>query len=180
MFNLLPEPEKKQILAEYNTRRIIMALIFLFILGCVAVISIFPAYLLSSSKVREVESGIGSIRQSDIFAEEELLRAELASANERLNALMPTDGEMQVNELLAHVIAHRSDTIRINGFSFSRSGPENEAILAVAGIAESRDMLSSFVDSLRGDALFGEVDLPVSNFAKDRNAEFTLEVQGTF
>jgi hypothetical protein len=180
MFNLLPEPEKKQILSEYNLRRNILMLIFLFVVGLIAVISIFPSYLLSSSKILEAQDGVSSIRNSNVFKEEESLNAELAQTNLKLSALQPLAGERYVSELFNAVITERSSGIRMNGLQYKRGDDKKGGYLSVSGVAQDRENLSQFVTALGKNSLFSKVDLPVSNFTKDRNADFTLQINGSF
>jgi Tfp pilus assembly protein PilN len=179
MFNLLPEPEKKQILDEYKLRRLVVLLLFVFVVGLVAVVSIFPSYILASVKVSEVESNLLSAKNSPIFAEEATLTAAITGANQKLVTLLPPRGEAYVENILSTVISHKNDTIRLNGFSFTR-GVSGSSDLLVNGVASNRDALSSFVDTLKKDSFFTTVDLPVSNFAKDANASFSIDIKGNF
>lgn len=180
MFNLLPEPEKKQILSEYSVRRTIIALVFLFVIGLVAVIAIFPAYVLSTSKVSEVSSAIETLRNSSIFQEESNLNSQLSQANAKLLALKPPKTEVDVTTLFRNVISHKSNKIRIEGLQYTQGKGNNSGKLSVVGISATREDLSQFVDELKKDPFFKKVDLPVSSFTKDQNADFTLDVTGNF
>jgi hypothetical protein len=177
MFNLLPEIEKKNIVNEYNTRRSIVALIFIFIVGLFSVISIIPSFILSSSRVNQVSEDILAIQQSDIFIEEPEITISLSDTNSKISTLLPEEQKIYVADIFERVISHKTSNIRINGITY-RSGESGG--VAVNGIARSREELSSFVEDMRKDSLFKEVNLPVSNFAKDRNAEFTLNIIGDF
>lgn len=180
MFNLLPEPEKKQILSEYSIRRTIIALAFLFIIGLVAVIAIFPAYVLSTSKVSEVSNAIESMRKSSIFQEEADLNSKLSEANAKLLALRPPKTEVDVATLFRSVISHKDNKIRLEGFQYTQGKGNASGKLSVVGISATRQDLSRFVDELKKDPLFKKVDLPVSSFTKDQNADFTLDITGNF
>ncbi len=178
MFNLLPEIEKKQIMSEYNIRRTIVALIFLFIAGLFSVISIIPSFILSSFKISQVSEDILAIQQSDIFREEAELMASLSNTNSKISTLLPKEQNIYIADLFDKLLSHRTSNIRINGIAYRAS--ETGGSVAVNGVAQSRENLSSFVEDLRKNPLFTEVNLPVSNFAKDRNADFTLNIKGNF
>ena len=179
MFNLLPDSEKKFILAEYANRRTVAALAFLFVLGLIASISAFPAFLLSSAKVSEVREEIEAVRQSKIFQEESSLSAELQKTQGKISSLHPKEAFIPVETVFTRIITHRGDGIRMNGLRLSATTDAERQIL-VNGIARDRDALLSFVHALEEDPLFSSVDLPVSNFTRDRNAEFSLTIHGTF
>jgi len=147
MFNLLPEPEKKQILSEYNTRRLIVMLLFILAIGIIAIISIFPTYIESIGKVTDVQSNLSTINNSPIFAEETALTAGLSQANQKLVALQPPKGEAYLENIITAVLKHKTLSVRLDGFSFTRNN--SGSVLVVSGVARNRDTLSAFVDSMQ-------------------------------
>ncbi len=179
MFNLLPEPEKKQILDEYKLRRLIVLLFFIFVIGLVALISIFPSYILASAKINEAQGNLLSVKNSPIFSEGIALTNQITQVNQKLVALQPPPGEAYVEDIFNAVIKHKIPTVRINGLSFAR-GTSGGSDLVVSGVASSRDALSAFVDALKQEPLFSNVNLPVSNFAQDVNADFSVDIKGNF
>lgn len=179
MFNLLPEQEKKQIIEEYKARRAIITLVFVFAIGLIGIISIFPAYVLSTSKSEEVVRNIAAIRSSSIFQEESELSSKLSEANLKLLALKPPKTQGSVVSLFSSIIEHKSKDIRLDSFVYM-SPSEGTTKITVRGIARGRQNLSDFVAELKKDPLFSKVDLPVSSFAKDENANFSLDITGTF
>ena len=48
--------------------------------------------------------------------------------------------------------------------------------VAVSGISYNREALVSFVKSLEASKVFKNVDLPISNFTKDRDIKFTFRM----
>ena len=180
MFNLLPEPEKKQIIHEYESRRMVIGLAFLFLVGVISIVAIFPSYVLSSSRVAEAEGTISTMKNSSIFKEEADLSASLAQSNLKLVALRPSKSEPDVAALFQSVIALKGDSIRLTGFMFSPSSGSTQSKLSIQGVARSRSDLQTFVDVLKKDKDFSAVYLPVSSFTKDQNADFTIEMTGKF
>jgi hypothetical protein len=180
MFNLLPEEEKKNILVEYAIRRIIVLLLFLFVSGLIATISIFPSMLLSSSKTQEVEKQIEVARSSPILKEEADLNSRLTETNLKLSALMPIEDSISVDDLINRVIQKKSDGIRLSGFFYRHASSKTSSGFSISGVAEDRESLSTFVKNLQGEALFTKVDLPVSNFTKDKDATFSIQISGKF
>ncbi len=178
MFNLLPEIEKKLIVSEYNVRRTIVALIFLFIIGLIAVISIIPSYILSSSKVSEVSKDISAIRQSSVFEEEKQLNSDLSKTNAKISTLYSVERGAYIGDLFEKVLSHKTADIRINGIGYHTDS--KESWISLGGVAQSREVLSFFIEDMKKNPLFEEVNIPVSDFAKDRNARFTVDILGDF
>lgn len=179
MFNLLPEIEKKQIIDEYKSRRFAIALVFLFVIGLIGIISIFPARVLSSLKISEVKNTINNIQESTFFKEEDDLTKKLSEANLKLLALHPPQNEIHLDQFLRNITKLKGPDIRINGFIYAQGSGTTGATLTVAGIARSRESLSEFVKTLRKEPSFSKVDLPVSSFTRDQNASFTVMITRT-
>jgi Tfp pilus assembly protein PilN len=180
MFNLLPEPEKKQILNEYSTRRLDVALFFLFIIGLISVISIFPSFVLSSVKVTDSKRNIDAIKNSSILKEADQLNSQLSQANQKLLALRPPKQEISMSTIFQAVIADKSTNVRLSSFLLQNGTGATGDKVIVRGVARTREDLSAFVSQLKKDPLFTNVDLPVSSFAKDQNADFSITISGAF
>lgn len=180
MFNLLPENEKRNILREYNFRRAIVLTAFLFALGVIACVSLFPSFLLSSAKIIEEEAQLASIKKSDTFQEADRLNASLIETNLKIQSLKPLNNEQYIVDVIGTVIAKKNDAIRINGFLFKRGNGKDTGSLTVSGLTRDRESLSAFVRELEKEPLFTKVVLPISNFTKDRNAEFSIQINGAF
>ncbi|OHA88148.1 MAG: hypothetical protein A2741_00810 [Candidatus Zambryskibacteria bacterium RIFCSPHIGHO2_01_FULL_43_27] len=180
MFNLLPEIEKKNIMREYILRRYVVLALFLFALGAIASISLFPSYLLSSVKVVEVEEQISSVKSSAIFKEAEALASALNLTNQKISALKPPEKYVYLGTLVSSIVEKRGGSIRLNGFKYNRGDGKNHGVITVSGIARDRESLSAFLTVLKEEEKFLEVNLPVSNFAQDRNAPFTIDIRGAF
>jgi Tfp pilus assembly protein PilN len=180
MFNLLPEKEKQSIVKEYSSRRLIVILAFVFVLGIVSAVSMFPSYLLSSARVKEVETQISAVRRSTIFTEATELEAKLQSTNQKIDLLMSSQKATKVEDLISEIISQKDSSIRFTGFNYKKSVDKTPGSFSVSGIARDRESLSTFVRVLQNNERFSTVNLPVSSLAKDKNAEFTLQITGSF
>jgi Tfp pilus assembly protein PilN len=180
MFNLLPEAEKNKILEEYSARRIIVFAVFLCVSLCIALVSIFPSYVLSSIKLKEIQDNISSVRQFTSFQEADQLSKELSQANVKLSALQFNASSVPVEDLFSRIITRKISGVRLNGIMYKRGATKDSSVISVSGVAKDRESLSNFVTELQKEALFKNVSLPVSSFAKDSNADFTLQITGTF
>ncbi len=181
MFNLLPETEKEKILREYNHRRLIVFLAFMSATLCMALVALFPSYILSSIKLKEVETNIAVVRQSKEFQEADKLQTVLTESNEKLSALQFGRSKVLSQDLIAQIINVKNTGIRINGLLYKKStAKDTSSQIFINGIAQNRESLSRFVTDLQKVKIFKKVALPVSSFTKDVNAEFTISIEGDF
>lgn len=179
MFNLLPETEKKNIVKEYAARRMIVGLGFVSVLGIITAISLLPTYIITSAKVAETTTEIESIRKSPEFSEAEVLEKNLSQAEIKVGLLNETT-HTSIEVAVEKVLSVKTQPIRISGFQYKKGSGKDKSLLVVQGIARDRESLSQFVKSLQGVQGFDTANLPVSNLAKDRNAEFSIEIRGSF
>lgn len=180
MFTLLPENEKKSILREYKTRRAVVICAFVFVLGVVASVSLFPSYLLSSARVKEVENQLSRVRQSAILNEADTLDKAVLQTNKKIDSLQFSTSTVFVENLFKDIASRRGDSIRLRGFQYKRGAGKDAGVLSISGVARDRESLLQFTKSLEENPSFDQINLPVSNFARDKNAEFTIEVRGKF
>ena len=180
MFSLLPETEKNIILREYSMRRWIVFLLFLFVSGLIATISIFPSRMLSTSKIAAVKKQITIIKNSAILKEAENLNARLSQTNLKLKALSVSTETTAISTLLDNVIKKKGANNTLVGFSYKKGTDKAPGLLILSGIARDRESLLSFVKELKTDQLFTKVDLPVSNFTKEKDVPFSIELSGKF
>jgi len=181
MFNLLPETEKEKILREYNHRRLIVFLAFMSATVCMALVALFPSFVLSSIKLDELETDIVVVRQSKEFQEADKLQTVLTESNEKLTALQLGHSKVLTQDIIAQIINAKNSGIRMNGLLYKKSvAVDTNSQFLINGIAQNRESLSRFVTDLQKIKMFKEVTLPVSSFTKDINAEFTINIVGEF
>lgn len=180
MFNLLPEIEKKRILQEYSVRKIIVFLLFLFVSGIIATVFSIPPHLMSVSKEKEIEGQISAVRGSNIFMEASMLNKQLSDINLKLKALHPQTDLISVEDIFEKVLIRKNSKISIDTLLYRRSIGKEQSTITVGGVASDRESLATFVQNLEGEALFTKVDLPVSNFTKNKNSDFSILISGDF
>ena len=76
-------------------------------------------------------------------------------------------------------ISYKPSTVILTGLVYQKEN-EDKARFIINGVADRREDLLVFSQNLERDALFDDVELPVSNLAQDRNINFTLTIIGMF
>jgi hypothetical protein len=174
MINLIPPAVRKAIVKEYWVR---VTSVFLCIAAGVALTSILflsPVYVLISSQVDVFAQTANEAAMR--VAEYDVSAAALVEANgmaQKIVDLREVDKFSTAVELLESL---QGATIELDGFEFGRSLDGSLAPVEVTGEAATRQALADFRDRLLADKTVAEVNLPISNLAKDKNIQFSLSV----
>jgi hypothetical protein len=174
MFNLLPYKEKKAIGAEYMRRRLIIILLFSIATVILAGVFLIPSFIIAGYRLSEIKQTVAVLQANDAIKNQQTYKDAIAAANKKIATFGLSSTTEPLLELLEGIAAVKSDAITITSFNASRTG--GTLALTVEGTAKDRESLLSFANLLKGSGVYGKVDLPISNFAKDENISFSLNV----
>ncbi len=175
MFNLLPETFKEKIKAEYKLRRLVLILAFVIFIQSSFLIFLFPSWLISLYKEKEVASQIEEINKSSVAANANSISSIIKSTNSKLKVINNTLEYPRLIPFVDTVISKKSENIHLIGILYSGTG-RSTATLSIEGISSTREALVSFVKNLEKSGMFRKVDLPVSNLAKDKDIKFSMSL----
>ncbi len=179
MFNLLPFSEKKEIRKLYMLRRLNFILVLLFATGIVANFLLLPSLLLSQIKYSEVRNEIAFRQESLEDKNTGSLRLAINKAKEEIKILEAvTEDTPTVYDLFSKVVARKNENIKITGILYGANEKEHEVI--VNGVSRNREALLEFAENVKREPIFSNVSLPVSNFAKNKDIDFSFSVRGNF
>lgn len=169
MIKFLPEKNQKEIKIEYFSRVLLFLLVFIFFAGVLAVVSIFPSYIIAFYRDISIsaQSKIVQLNKIDTSEQENLIK----NTNEIISFLAGLNNYQSSDDILS-IIQKKNENITINQISFSRE--ENRKKFIINGISKTREGLLIFVRDLKLDADFKGVNLPVSDFVKSSNIDFSL------
>lgn len=173
MFNLLPQTEKETIRREYRFRLVIVALGLTFVTLLIAGILLVPSVLLSSQKEEAAERRFEVLMKSVEKGKTEELDKTLLEAKALLGLLPHEAPLVLLHELLLNIVSAKTNRISLGNFSLADAG-EGKQRVDLSGVAKDRTALVAFVKSLEQSGLFEKVEVPISNFAKDTDIEFSI------
>jgi len=174
MFNLLPLSEKIKIRHEYIMRFLVVAFFFLFITVCIGMILLFPSYLISKSKEKAARQTNEALEKSLQARDDSGFQALLKQTGDKIKVLTESPKAVGITDIFDHILDKKSSLIKLTNISFSDDG--NNAEIILKGMASDRDSLLAFTKQIEKDSLFSKVDLPISNFTKDKNIDFSLKI----
>ena len=175
MFNLLPDILKEELKAQYKKRWLIVVLILIIFLQVSFLVLLSPTWAISLSKEREITSSIYGIKQSATSKDAIPIASIITATNMKLNIINSTMEYSKVLPLVNVIIKNKIPTIHINEILYKFTDKSNSAI-TLSGVSLTRDALVAFVKKLQSSGSFKSVNLPVSNFTKDKDINFSLSM----
>ena len=175
MLNLLPQKQKVQLKKEYFLRRVIVGLELLLVVLVISLILLTPSYFLTRIRAEEASVELESVRRQldSRLPPAEMVR-EISNGVRDAGALRPLANQRSAYELI-RIFESRPITIKISEIEFSAPAAGQAQIL-VKGVAADRESLTAFGRTLEGRAEFQTVNVPVSNFVKEKNIDFLMTI----
>ena len=171
MIKFLPEKNKKEIKIEYFSRVVVISLIFVVFLGVVGAFSIFPGYIISHYRDISIaeQSKSAQTNKVDVSAQEKIVKF----TNELILLLTQLENK-KPSDPMSNILAKKNTNISITQISYTKD--KDGFKFAVKGIAETREGLITFIRDLKADKNLSGVSLPVSDFVKSSDIDFSLNI----
>ncbi|MFO0718644.1 MAG: hypothetical protein U0522_01275 [Candidatus Paceibacterota bacterium] len=178
MTNLLPQPEQMAIKKEYKYRRsIVFVLMFVFTM-IVGAGFLLPSLILSNIKLKTVSFEAEKARTANEQRVKDNASVSTLKETESKLALLNTSGVGgSVVSVVDLITKEKSPNIRIREISYE-GGVSGK--ITISGLSKDRESLTDFLHQMQAISIFKLVDLPVSNFAKDKDISFSMQISGTF
>lgn len=175
MFNLLPIQIKQEVKSEYSLRRLTIILVFILGLQASFLIFLFPTWLISLYNEKEVvlqsEQASQVVSEGGVVQDGDIIK----TLNTKLTVLNKVLEYPKIQTYLDVILSKKTRSISITQVSYALKDATS-ANMSVSGVSLSRESLVSFVKSLEETKAFKSVDLPISNLAKDKNIDFTINL----
>ncbi len=176
MFNLLPENLKDKIKKDYKLRKITVILIFFVCVLFSALIFLLPSWLVSYYNEKEVvldhkqmQDNLSDLNISSVLST-------IKTINTKLNIINSNLDYPKILPYLNTILSKKTNSIHINNFTYNYAEDKTTEV-TLGGVASTRESLVSFVKTLEESKSFSEVNLPISNLAKDKNIIFSIKMK---
>lgn len=172
MISLLPLQVKQNIKKEYLTR--ITSVFFMMSAVVLTLILVFLLVMLFRLDLEEKDFiAFKNINYTEDENNESLLSV-VGITNKKLLLLEPDRNKIYLHDDVFKTIVARRGDVEISALVYEL-GKDSGAKIRVQGVSPTREKLFSFIKALEG-AGFKEVNSPVSNYVKDKNIPFFLEI----
>lgn len=176
MANLIPPDAKKAVIVEYWLR-VVTVWLFLVGFGLIVVLLLkLPTYV-------GLRTAIGAYMGASARAESsaEISRESqetIREANRLIAVLKDKDQDTKLSQLINILDNIAGTGVELKSFSFQKANG-NVTAISVSGVATTRQALVGFSNDVEEHPFFEDVDLPISNLAKDKNISFTTTITPT-
>lgn len=174
MINLIPKEEKKKMVKSFYYRLVI---VFLFMLGICIFIScilLIPSYVVSSSKYNSAQTKLENQKNEPIPNFDPNTILVIKDLKNKLGLIETNENnQFDISEKVINaIIAQKTSKIKILAISYNKEPLTTK--VSLTGVAPSREVLLSFQRALEDDPNLKNVDLPVSNFIKGFDIQFSM------
>ena len=177
MINLIPIEEKKNIQKDFYCR---VAIVILFMFCClifISTIAILPAYFVSYEKKVSIGKKL-ELQKNEVMPEiDQRAQTIIKDLDARLSLLEKARKNKYVfsEKVISEIISQKMPEIKIDRIAYEID-PIDGRRVSINGSAPNREELLSFRRALENDPLFKSVDLPISNFVKGKDIQFSLNL----
>ncbi len=175
MFNLIPQSLKGYILADYKERRIVVILVGVVFLILIAFVFLAPSLGYLFFEEKNILAEVEAMKSLDQFKKVDQVETSIKDANEQLRALLTEVSPVDPIRAIERVIAVKNSGVHITDMQYQEITATSSS-LVMRGSADKRDALKQFVTNVQALPGFADVVLPVSNFAKDKDIDFSISV----
>lgn len=173
MINLIPPPEKKKIIVEYWIRVVSLWFILISFVLLLGTLIMLPVYVLIGTQISLKEEA--AIEASERVDSYENVSIDLNRASQQAKYVIEESRFSLFSEYIYLFEELQQSSIEIYDISLHR-GQEGIEPIVISGEATDRQTLASFRDRLLAEEYIEEVDLPISNLARDKDILFTLTI----
>lgn len=178
--NLLPRDRVRSLRQLYFLRLAVVAVLLLSIVAIAHAVFLFPTHLFLSGQVRDRTETLASLKASLEGSEEREVSERIASLTNDATYLAALGDMPQAATSIAAIINIGHVGVRLTGFSFDPGNADRPAKMTVSGVADTRESLRSYEQSLLDASFIDTTDLPISAYAKERDIPFTVTLTGSF
>jgi len=173
MINLIPPIAKKQVLKEYRFRVFSLWLILLSLVLLISSALAIPTIFLIESLASANAANIIEIKQDQSNNDD--IGETINASNEIVRQVNQSQDRIMFSELIYTLDALAGADISLTQFSFKETEGKIDAI-SLIGFAKTRASLSAFREVLDQHESFSDIQLPISNLAKDKDITFSMQI----
>lgn len=176
MINVLPENEKFLLKKEYRIRLVTVILFAFAVLLISGSFLLTPFYILSSNKINALEIQLNQYNKSTTNSSGDNLTKVIDEINQNLQLLNKTTTTQNISEeIIAPMLSVRPLGIKFSRIFYS-TAQDGKKSLDINGLASDRTALRTFEEALKKNPHVESTKLPVSNFTKRTDIDFSISI----
>lgn len=175
MINLILEKDKKRIRREYRRRLVVVSGLLSLVLFLTLAIGGGALYLVTHWRQATVAANLRAAEKGTSVAAFDRLQADLKKINEQVKILAnDPQSPSPVSAIWARLIDNRRAGIVWRGLIYDRAKADAPASIALDGEAATRQQFLNFINVLKSDELFTDIEYPISSLINERDVQFVV------
>ena len=173
MINLIPPRARKSVMREYWIR-VVSVWLFLLGTGCLIVaVLLLPTYMMVHGQIVTLDGEVSAKGKTATSYNESATA--LTEASVKAALLTSRASTTPFSHYLKTLESIAGADIEVRSVEYSNDGITNGRI-TLAGVAQTREALATFRDTLEAYPAFMAVVLPISALIKDRDLLFSMDI----
>lgn len=178
MINLLPQEKKHKNIMLFRQNAVSVLFFTLTVAVLLSAISLLPVYFVSSVRESIEQEKLVLFEQRPEVTESGVLAETIKSTNEKLEIFSETEVPTLMRNVISPLIAIEQEGITIEGFLLNQPTKEGEGYTGeINGLASSREALLEFSSKIEATGNFSSVDVPISQYAKGKDIDYSITFQ---
>jgi len=179
IINILPDTYKEEVRDMYKNHRIVAALSALACVAFIGAVALVPPYVLLKAKKESANIELSAVREGNIKRLGDDAETIIKTVNSQSAFLLTKDTPLFADGgFLERILSYNARGVFFTGIFYDgREKVKNGndfLSYRIRGIASNRASLSSFIETLRRDPFFEKVDLPISQFVREQDVNFSI------
>jgi len=173
MLHLLNNSQKNKVLKEYRMRLFVVVCIFIIFVSLAGVALLIPSYLTAVGKINLIKND-NQLKVDSIKAiKDKNFEDKIKKVNDSLNALKVSINIISPREAYDKILNSTPAGVSVVRYTYNLVD-DNTASISISGTSQNRDMLAEFQNRLKLNPEFKGITVPLSDFAKKKDLDFTL------
>lgn len=178
MINLAPENFKKELIADYRLRVVVVfssLLLIVLLIGLVLLSSFYLVLIVQGRSLDNLLSAQGYNQAGFVGMERELKesKTQVDIVNKNLtNSLLPS-------YIIEEISLIQPPVVRISNIILEPQG-EGRVSVTINGLSETRSGLILFIDNLRGHLAIADLNAPISSLINETNSTFSFSMMFSY
>jgi Tfp pilus assembly protein PilN len=176
MSNLLTEKDLIGLKKEKKARLINVALIFFSFSFWICAFALSPRAYVILTDYQKLKTDLAKTKTNPAAISFINLQQTVASTKKQMDSAQTVlKNRPYFSKILPQLLNDKPKGVSITSISFTRASKDDA--LYINGTASSRDALRQFSANLKSNSEFSDVDVPVSNFAKSKENDFSITLK---
>lgn len=175
MFNILTEDLKNDLKKAYKTRFWVLVFSIFNFLLIIFLLSLIPSYFILNDEKNNLKVQYDLLSQKSVSNDYSLTRKIFKDTNNFLNFLSLNNDKPFVYDFVADISNIKNNNIQVKNIMLNRLNATS-SVITISGVALNREALTTFVKNIENKKTL-KIDVPVSNFAKDKDIDFSFDIK---